>query len=148
MSDGRPEHSVRVAPLEEVLAFDYPWVVPKFRERYALSLCETQDIFQETKRWLWLIAYSQATPGAPKPLTIIGLNELTVVDEMWHTFVLFTEAYTQFCHRYFGRYLHHMPSTAEDHERVRREMQRDPEGFAHRQLAEFREQARFVGETL
>jgi hypothetical protein len=34
------------------------------------------------------------------------------VDEVWHQFVLFTGQYIDFCHRYFGEYLHHNPSNA------------------------------------
>lgn len=32
------------------------------------------------------------------------------IDDMWHTFLLFTHEYTDFCHRYFGEYLHHVPT--------------------------------------
>jgi hypothetical protein len=151
-----PDNSVQVQPalarpiasLEQTLAYDYPWVAPKFRERYAVSEAEAEDIFTETKRWLWLVAHAITTPGAPLPLTLIGLEELGVVDEMWHTFMLFSEAYTEFCQRYFGWYIHHMPTTLAEQERVLAERQRDPEGFDRARLAEFREQARFVGETL
>jgi len=33
-----------------------------------------------------------------------------IVDEAWHTFILFTREYTDFCQRAFGGYLHHAPS--------------------------------------
>ena len=35
-----------------------------------------------------------------------------VVDDVWHEFILFTRAYTHFCYRAFGRYLHHTPAEA------------------------------------
>lgn len=40
--------------------------------------------------------------------------DLSKLDDMWHTFLLFTLDYTKFCDRYFGRYLHHVPKTARD----------------------------------
>jgi hypothetical protein len=36
----------------------------------------------------------------------------TRVDEAWHQFVLFTRQYTDFCQRFFGKFLHHNPSNA------------------------------------
>lgn len=35
-----------------------------------------------------------------------------IVDEAWHAFILFTRDYQEFCHRGFGRYLHHTPAEA------------------------------------
>ncbi|MEL6868036.1 MAG: hypothetical protein AAFP19_26670 [Bacteroidota bacterium] len=32
---------------------------------------------------------------------------LFIIDEMWHTFILFTKEYHDFCMKYFGRFLHH-----------------------------------------
>jgi len=35
-----------------------------------------------------------------------------VVDDAWHEFILFSHAYSQFCRKAFGRYLHHIPAVA------------------------------------
>jgi hypothetical protein len=113
-----------------------------------VSIREAEDIFTETKRWLWLVGHAYTTPGAPTPLTLIGLDALSAVDEMWHTFMLFSEAYAEFCENHFGFFIHHMPTTQQDRERMMEERRRDPVAFECARLAEFREQARFVGETL
>ena len=50
-----------------------------------------------------------------KYLTLIalghrGLGMISVeVDEIWHTFILFTHDYADFCEAVFGGYLHHKP---------------------------------------
>lgn len=31
------------------------------------------------------------------------------VDKLWHTFILHTEAYTQYCAEHYGKYIHHRP---------------------------------------
>ncbi|BBB12053.1 glycine-rich domain-containing protein [Sphingopyxis sp. FD7] len=31
------------------------------------------------------------------------------IDEFWHTFILFTERYAEFCNAVFGYFLHHVP---------------------------------------
>ena len=35
-----------------------------------------------------------------------------VVDDAWHTFILFTRNYELFCRKAFGRFLHHTPAEA------------------------------------
>ena len=34
-----------------------------------------------------------------------------VVDDAWHEFILMTRAYTEFCDKAFGKYLHHTPNS-------------------------------------
>ncbi len=33
-----------------------------------------------------------------------------LVDRFWHTFILYTEDYTEFCQRHLGVYMHHRPN--------------------------------------
>jgi len=32
------------------------------------------------------------------------------VDNLWHTFILYTKDYEKFCHEIFGYFLHHCPT--------------------------------------
>ncbi|MDX8404145.1 MAG: hypothetical protein R8K54_07040 [Mariprofundaceae bacterium] len=34
------------------------------------------------------------------------------VDALWHEFILFSRSYTNFCIKYFSRYIHHQPSNS------------------------------------
>lgn len=47
-------------------------------------------------------------------LYVLGHRGITVpceeVDEVWHTFILFTMEYTEFCRQVAGSYLHHLPA--------------------------------------
>ena len=36
-------------------------------------------------------------------------DEMRDIDQMWHVFLLYTEDYMNFCHKFFGEYLHHQP---------------------------------------
>jgi hypothetical protein len=36
------------------------------------------------------------------------------IDDMWHTFLLFTKDYMSFCKDYFDEYIHHIPNTEEE----------------------------------
>jgi len=79
-------------------------VIEGFMERYDVTYEEANDIFKETKKWLWLAANSSDAGGLfiDKPLQII--------DEMWHTFILHTKAYYDFCYQHFKHLIHHYPT--------------------------------------
>lgn len=99
--------------LVEVLDYANPYVVYKFTEMFDVSLADAEEIFVETKRMLWLMASLRADPDrSRKPFTL--QNEIIVLDEMWHTFILFTHPYMQFCDDYLGGYLHHSPTTRDE----------------------------------
>lgn len=49
-------------------------------------------------------------------LNAIGYSKLNMpikeIDIVWHTFLLFTAEYADFCDRYVGRFVHHEPVTS------------------------------------
>lgn len=50
------------------------------------------------------------------------------VDNLWHTFILFTNEYAKFCNTFFKRFIHHIPeleepSTPEEYQAVRNDFQ-------------------------
>ncbi|OGY33894.1 MAG: hypothetical protein A3C02_03890, partial [Candidatus Andersenbacteria bacterium RIFCSPHIGHO2_02_FULL_45_11] len=107
---------VNMQSLEEALNYKNDRVVNKFRVLYAVSLSEAQEIASEAYRWLWLNARlkqdrSQNLEGIPRILVIH--SGMVVVDEYWHTFVLHTRDYEQFCRDYLGTFIHHSPATAD-----------------------------------
>ena len=115
---GHQSSRMKNPTLDEVLAYSNRDVVYRFRKTYGLSWEESEDIFEQVKKWLWL-ANHRRRAGIREGLSI-DLS-LVVIDEMWHNFVLFTREYAEFCDRYFGYYLHHGPATeAEDREHAER----------------------------
>jgi hypothetical protein len=107
-------------PLEEVLRYENGEVVYRFSVDHGFSISDAEEIFTETKKWLWLCA---AEPDAKIPL----LSEARAVDEMWHTFLLFTDAYAKFCDSNFGFFVHHFPRTRAEKESWDQQIAADPE---------------------
>ncbi len=95
-----------IAPLEIVLKYKNDDVIHRFMEQYDLPFDEARDIFDETKKWLWVSAHSLEDDQV-EGMTI--WKEMYVIDEMWHNFILFTKAYNSFCCQYFGQFIHHAP---------------------------------------
>ncbi len=96
------------ASLEEVLAYRHPGVIKRYAKEQHVTLAEAEAVFQETLKWLCLCAYAIRADMACAMTPEIGQ-----LDEMWHTFVLFTRDYSAFCEHYFGFFLHHVPNEAE-----------------------------------
>jgi len=100
--------------LDETLKYSNDRVINKFRVLYAVSLAEAKEIASETYRWLWLNARlkqdrSQKLKNIPRILVVH--SSMVVIDEYWHTFVLHTRDYEQFCNDYLGSFIHHSPAT-------------------------------------
>ncbi|MCC7453333.1 MAG: hypothetical protein IT222_04135 [Crocinitomix sp.] len=102
-------------PLEEVMAYEDKDVVYKFMENYDVTYEGAEDLFNETKKWLWLCAKRKIelehTTDEEEKFNLFVDDSMIMLDEMWHTFVLFTKKYAAFCHHYFGIFLHHLPTT-------------------------------------
>jgi hypothetical protein len=79
-------------------------VIKKFRDEWSVSEQAAKDIFEETKRFLFLADHAQK-----RCITFEIDESVLIIDKMWHTFILFTKEYGQFCDSFFGRILHHVP---------------------------------------
>ena len=113
---GRGRRRGRPAPLDEILAYENEAVVRGFTERLRLDVDEARDIFRETLKWLYLCATVERDAKRLRRRYkhfrgLIVTDALLVLDEMWHTFILFTVDYRRFCERYLGGYVDHYPTT-------------------------------------
>src|SRR5215475_9565303 len=101
----------RSCSLEQALAYRNDQILYKFQERWNVSFEEADELFEETKKWLWLQVAARCAGDAP-PLAMTV--SLAIVDEMLHTFILFTREYIQYCSENYGVYLHHTPMTKKE----------------------------------
>jgi hypothetical protein len=90
--------------IADVMAFEAPYLIEKLcKEHIVRSPHEAAALFVEVKRYLLLCHHDRSLGWSMYSLRI---------DECWHQFVLYTEAYVAFSKQYFGKYLHHAPSNA------------------------------------
>lgn len=93
----RPEVQRRLDRLEK---FEAPFLENKLlQEGFFSSKQEYRQSFVEFKRFIALSVLHG------KPMGMISPR----VDEIWHTFILYTRNYAQFCEDILGFYLHHTP---------------------------------------
>lgn len=89
--------------LGELLDFEAPYVLERLLKRGIVKDREEYEhLFAEMKKYLWL------TANYASGLSMFSLR----VDEIWHQFILFTKQYHDFCERFFGRYMHHLPESS------------------------------------
>lgn len=87
------------ALLRDVMAYENPSVIHRLVSKDGYKPDEAATIFDDVKRFLFL-AGTTTEPLAPTKR----------LDDGWHAFILHTIDYTQFCNRFFGRYVHHLPN--------------------------------------
>jgi hypothetical protein len=87
------------ANLEQVMDYPLPPLIERFQQKLGLSQDAAMQLFDDTKRFLYLCGISDK-PIAP--------NE--TLDFGWHQFLLFSEEYADFCQKNFGRFIHHRPT--------------------------------------
>jgi hypothetical protein len=95
--------------LDDVLAYRHEGVIRRYLKEHGGTQRQTEEVFRETLKWLYL-CHKASEDGFACAIT----PELEKIDEMWHTFLLFTLDYADFCQRHFGTFIHHLPTEAED----------------------------------
>ena len=89
--------------LDEVMGYQNPDLIHRLKDNLGLSEEEAQELFADTKWFLYLCGTVPGRWGPPEK-----------IDACWHEFILFTQDYEKFCEEYFGRFIHHNPRRATD----------------------------------
>jgi hypothetical protein len=102
-----------IKSLEDVLAYQNKWVLKRFKQAchwFEGTDEEAQLIFEDLKRFLWLYASVEQERKENPDLDLADISiadNMEIIDEMWHAFILYTQFYEEFCQKYFGMYMHH-----------------------------------------
>lgn len=102
--------------LQAMLPYRNENIISRFTDLLDVSTEEAEDIFEETKKFLYLCQLPD----------IFISDDLLIIDEMWHNFILFTKEYHRFCLQHFERYFHHLPASKQEKEAATQKMLQDP----------------------
>ncbi len=99
--------------LEQILEYRHPSVEKRFAELYGKSPEETRVVLADLMRFFWA---SEKHEEDKKTLRDPDLDfifimdeEMRPIDDIWHIFLLYTKDYMNFCEKFFGQYIHHLP---------------------------------------
>jgi hypothetical protein len=104
--------------IETVLAYQNTNLYQRYQKDCPHNQLSPEQALSELIKYLWLgqkqEADRQARPEDQSLDFICAMHpEMKEIDDMWHTFLLFTRDYEGFCKTYFGVFVHHIPTTEE-----------------------------------
>lgn len=90
--------------IEQAMAYPIPEILKRYQKDYGVSE-ETAKLHErELKRYLIL-----CVENLPIAVPMFSPE----VDDLWHTFLLFTKDYEKYCKEILGEFIHHVPKTHE-----------------------------------
>lgn len=118
--------------LDQLLQYQNPAVLKLYIQNYPDNTLTAEQAFTETLKYLWLskkhaIDLIENANNDDFPSQCFMPRSMREIDEMWHEFILFTKDYTEFCTRYFGEYMHHLPNIFDNMPRPRHIVEREIE---------------------
>jgi hypothetical protein len=84
---------------DRILAWENKGIVERYARTYATSYEDALACFNAWKQFMALTASRRPGSGIPSG----------PIDEMWHTALVFTKPYREFCTTYLGRFVDHNP---------------------------------------
>lgn len=90
--------------IEKAMKFPIPQVLKRYQKDYEVSEKVAREHEKELKRFLIICAENH-----PNSTDMFSQE----IDNLWHTFLLFTKDYAQYCNENFGHFVHHVPKIIE-----------------------------------
>ena len=90
--------------ISQVMAYPMTNVIDRCQKDFGYSDQDMIVLEKELKRFLILAAINDRSVGMYSKY----------VDDLWHTFILFTKEYAAFCNKFAGRFIHHLPITDQE----------------------------------
>ena len=94
------ERSTR-RPLDEILAYQNESLLRRFEKDHGATRVQAERTFNALKQFMVVCRMKSGIKVSSEP-----------IDEFWHTFLLFTEDYRDFCDDYLGMFVNHRPFEA------------------------------------
>ncbi|MDP3561776.1 MAG: hypothetical protein Q8R83_06340 [Legionellaceae bacterium] len=107
---------------EKLQQYENMAVVKRYAKTFNKDLEFSKEVFNQLLKWFY-ISRKCCIEKLPARIT----SDINEIDNMWHTFLLFTKDYAAFCEYYFKDFIHHTPLSEDDHidtEKLKKELKR------------------------
>jgi hypothetical protein len=103
-----------ISTLNEVASYKNEAVVNRFKKAFPAHQEKAEIIFEDLMKFFWAsqkhYLEKQDNPSDESlDFVFIMDEEMRIIDDMWHIFLLYTQDYMDYCENYFGEYIHHLP---------------------------------------
>jgi len=104
--------------LNHLLSYKNEKLLHRYANDYPNNSLSPDIALQEILKYFWLSKKHQLERSEQPDNESLQFRaaihaEMKEIDDMWHTFLLFTQDYANFCQDYFGSFIHHDPSVEE-----------------------------------
>jgi hypothetical protein len=104
--------------LSLLLKYKNQFVLDRYKKDHSQNNMLAPEAFSELIKYMWLCCQhkndQQKSQDPDLNFNCVMHYEMREIDDMWHTFLLFTNDYHEFCMNYFGEFFHHYPLKDED----------------------------------
>ena len=104
--------------LASLLKYKNQSVLDRYEKDYSQNNMRAPEAFSELIKYMWLCyqhkKHQQKYRDPELKFSCVMHYEMREIDDMWHTFLLFTHDYYEFSMNYFGEIFHHYPLKNED----------------------------------
>jgi hypothetical protein len=105
--------------LNDVLQYQNADIIARYKKDYPENKLSAEDALHEILKFFWAGQLHSKLRAEEPDNEALKFHwslhpEMKEIDDMWHTFVLFTKEYRDFCNHYFGQFIDHSPKTDED----------------------------------
>lgn len=104
--------------LSDLLNYKNPKLIARYQKDYPENKIPAEEALTEILKYFWLCEKHREDlkndPDNEELKFDCSVHfEMAEIDDMWHTFLLFTIDYAEFCKKYFDHFIHHVPTTEE-----------------------------------
>jgi hypothetical protein len=114
-----PDHTHADAVIHRAMTFEMDEILQRYAKDEELPMASVREHERELKRYLALCALN--------PEGFYGMRG--PIDQLWHTFVLFTRRYSAFCDDVAGDFIHHFPNVPRETPETRQGAPNIVEGY-------------------
>lgn len=100
---------------QNLMTYKHEMVISRYRNEYPNASMSAEETFTELMKYFWLCQkHASDKKHLPEDDSLnfkCAIHvEMEEIDNMWHTFLLFTRDYLAFCNKFFaGEFIHHDP---------------------------------------
>lgn len=103
--------------LDELLKYKNDEVIERYSKKYPHSVLSAEEALSEFMKYVWLCLKHTSDKKCFPQNNLLNFTcaihaEMEEIDNMWHTFIIFTRDYKKFCDDYLGGdFFHHVPAS-------------------------------------
>lgn len=107
---------VSVVQLSDLLRYENTRVLSRYQKDFPQARLTPRVALREFLKYVWLVHQHQSDKRLMNDNPSLAFEcviheEMKAIDDMWHTFLLFTRDYQHFCEQYLnGKFFHHQPA--------------------------------------